>query len=111
MWSRKMLLKRLGTDWSQPWLDLCARGSKVAAATELPTAEAMMADWKDVSAVLESALNGSSEEVLAQPAVNGPPNADGKVSGIVNFLAIHETYHVGQAAYLKTWMGHKGPMG
>ena len=26
----------------------------------------------------------------------GPPSADGKLTGIVNFMALHETYHVGQ---------------
>jgi len=50
-------------------------------------------------------------EVLAAAATNGPPSADGKVSGIVNFLAYHETYHVGQASYLRGWLGHPGVMG
>jgi hypothetical protein len=26
-------------------------------------------------------------------------------------MAIHETYHVGQASYLRGWLGHKGLMG
>jgi hypothetical protein len=26
-------------------------------------------------------------------------------------MAYHETYHVGQAAYLRCWLGHKGLMG
>jgi hypothetical protein len=67
--------------------------------------------WCEVSGELDAALNSVSEEVLAQPAKNGPPSADGKESGIVNFLAIHETYHVGQASYLRAWLGHKGLMG
>jgi hypothetical protein len=41
----------------------------------------------------------------------GPPSSDGKESGIVDFLAIHETYHIGQASYLRGWLGHKGLMG
>jgi len=70
-----------------------------------------MSAWNEVSGVLAGAMENASEEALAQPATGGPPSADGKVSGIVNFLAIHETYHVGQAAYLSCWMGHKGIMG
>jgi hypothetical protein len=35
----------------------------------------------------------------------GPPSFDGKVSGLVAFLAFHETYHVGQVSYLKKWLG------
>jgi len=26
-------------------------------------------------------------------------------------MAIHETYHIGQASYLRGWLGHKGLMG
>ncbi len=30
---------------------------------------------------------------------------------MVNFMAIHETYHLGQASYLRSWLGHKGMTG
>jgi hypothetical protein len=30
---------------------------------------------------------------------------------MVGFLAFHEAYHVGQAAYLRRWLGHDGPVG
>ena len=49
--------------------------------------------------------------MVSQVSVKGPPSADGKISGVINFLAIHETYHVGQVSYLRSWMGHKGVMG
>jgi hypothetical protein len=32
-------------------------------------------------------------------------------SGVVNFLAIHETNLVGQASYLRGWLRHKGLIG
>ncbi len=41
----------------------------------------------------------------------GPPSADGKLSGTVNFMALHETYHVGQVAYVRSFLGHAGVMG
>jgi hypothetical protein len=105
-----MLLARLGTEWSQPWLKEFARGAKCDV-LPCPPPETLMSAWNEVSGVLAGALENASEEALGQPATSGPPSADGKVSGIVNFLAIHETYHVGQAAYLSCWMGHKGIMG
>jgi uncharacterized damage-inducible protein DinB len=70
-----------------------------------------MAAWHESAALLTSAMDSVSEELISQPATNGPPSADGKLSGIVNFLAIHETYHIGQASYLRSWLGHKGIMG
>ena len=111
IWTRKQLLKRLGTEWSQPWLDLFARGAKCEDGAAYPSPAAMIDAWKGASQALAAALDNVTEEALAQPAKNGPPSPDGKESGIVNFLAIHETYHVGQASYLRGWLGHKGLMG
>jgi len=110
-WTRKMLLGWLGTEWSQPWLDLFARGVKCEDGAAYPSPDALMDAWREVSGVLATTLDSVSEDVLSQPVTKGPPSADGKVSGVVNFLAIHETYHVGQASYLRGWMGHKGLMG
>ena len=73
--------------------------------------ETLMEGWREVSGVLATALDGASEDMVSQVSTQGPPSADGKISGVINFLAIHETYHVGQASYLRGWMGHKGLMG
>jgi hypothetical protein len=110
IWARKAVLDRLGTEWSLPWLGLFARGVKCDDAA-LPSSDAFIEAWKEVSGVLAGALDSASEEILAKASTQGPPSADGKISGVVNFLAIHETYHIGQASYLRAWMGHKGLMG
>ena len=111
IWARKAVLGRLGTEWSQPWLSSFARGVKCNDVATFPSPDTLMEGWREVSGVLATALDGASEEVLSQPSAQGPPSADGKISGVVDFLAIHETYHVGQASYLRSWMGHKGLMG
>lgn len=111
IWARKMLLRRLGTDWSQPWFDGFARGARLDDGGSGPSTEELLSVWKESSAVLNTTFENVAEDLLSQPATQGPPSADGKVSGIVNFLAIHETYHVGQASYLRSWLGHKGIMG
>jgi len=111
VWTRKMLLGRVGTEWSQPWLGMFARGAKCEEDAAYPSSEALLDAWREVSRELAGALDTVTEEALAQPATSGPPSADGKVSGIVSFLAIHETYHIGQASYLRGWLGHKGLMG
>jgi uncharacterized damage-inducible protein DinB len=111
MWTRQRLLSRLGSDWNQPNLDLYARGAKLADASAFPAPESMLSAWRESSAELDSVLNSLSEELLATPAPPGPPSDDGKISGIVNFLAVHETYHVGQASYLRSWLGKSALMG
>jgi uncharacterized damage-inducible protein DinB len=112
VWTRKMLLKRLGTEWSQPWLDLFKRGVKIDETAAFPSPETLLEGWKEVGNALAQAFENVSDEFLAQPASQpGPPSSDGKESGIVSFLAWHETYHIGQASYLRCWLGHKGLMG
>ena len=110
-WARSALLKRLGQDWSKPWFSHFGRGAKPAEGVAFPTpAEAKLA-WDESTAVLNAAMESVSEEALAVPSTQGPPSPDGKVSGVVNFLAYHETYHIGQISYLRSWLGHKGVMG
>jgi len=111
VWTRKALLGRLGTEWSQPWLGMFARGSKCEEGAAYPSPDTLIDAWREVSGVLAGTLDTVSEEALAQPVTSGPPSSDGKLSGIVIFLAIHETYHIGQASYLRGWLGHKGLMG
>ena len=111
MWARRDVLVRLGTEWSPPWLGLFAKGSKCGDGPPYPSFNALLDAWREVSGLLAGALESVSEEVLSQPSPKGPPTADGKISGAVNYLAIHETYHVGQASYLRGWLGHNRLMG
>ena len=110
-WTRGMLLKRLGDDWSKPWFAHFARGAKLDESAAYPTPEEAKLALDESSERLNAAMESVSEEALAAPSTQGPPSADGKVSGVVNFLALHETYHIGQISYLRSWLGHPGVMG
>jgi hypothetical protein len=111
MWARRDVIVRLGADWSKPWLDSFAKGSKCDNNPDYPSPEVLKNAWREVSGILAGALEGVSEEVLSQPSPKGPPTADGKISGAVNCLAIHETYHLGQVSCMRGWLGHKGLIG
>jgi len=112
IWARSMTLKFLqAPQWTQPWLDLCARGAKLDGATQYPTPEEVLSAFGDVTKSLTAGLESATPEMLDAPAPPNSPPGDGKVSGIINFLAYHETYHVGQVAYLRSWLGHEGPQG
>jgi hypothetical protein len=45
-------------------------------------------------------------DVLAKAAPNAGFSFDGKIGGLIAFLAFHETYHVGQLSYLRKWLGY-----
>lgn len=106
VWSRSRALAFLGTEWSRPWLPLFARGSKLVEPSEYPSPEEIQLAWQEVKASLSKAMEDVSEEALSAPGPEKVPSFDGKLSGLVSFFAFHETYHVGQACYLRRWLGH-----
>ena len=111
-WARKGVLARVGTEWSTPWLGMFARGVKLDDSTAYPSPHALMDSWKEAGSLLCDALENASEEMLSQEAAPpSPPTTDGKISGIIRFLAWHETYHVGQISLVACMLGHKGLMG
>jgi hypothetical protein len=110
--SRSMVLARLGDTWSKPWMHLYARGAKCVESPEAPTPTEMMEAWEESCSRLNAALETASEDLLDMPAPKpGPPSADGLLCGTVNFMALHETYHVGQASFVRSWLGKPGVMG
>jgi len=115
VWARTMALKALGAPWAaaeaNPWLALFKRGSSPEAIAQYPAHEVVVGAWQDVDAALDVALEGTSEATLAASAGEKSPSFDGTIGGLINFLAHHEAYHAGQAAYLRRWLGHDGVAG
>ena len=111
VWARSMALKFLGSMWTKPWLPLFARGAKIETADRYPPLDEVLAAWKDVSTTLAKAMEEAPSEAMEAAAPEKSPSFDGKIGGMVSFLAYHETYHVGQLAYLRKWLGHAGAVG
>jgi hypothetical protein len=110
-WARGNALRFLGSTWSRPWLPLFARGAKLVESAEYPTPEEIVLAWKDAAEHLKTALEEVSEETLAAASPEGIPSADGKISGLMDFFAYHDTYHIGQVAYLRCLLGHSAIAG
>jgi uncharacterized damage-inducible protein DinB len=111
-WARERTLHFIGVDRSTPSLNEFARGKGSADTSKYPSPEELMAAWNELSAVFKTALESASVEMLsAPPPAQAPPSVDGTVGGIVGFMAYHETYHFGQAAYIGRWLGHAPIMG
>jgi hypothetical protein len=101
---RARVLKLLGQEWSAPWEQLFVRGAKLAEDGLYPGIEELNQQWDQVSVNLATSLASASAEALAEPVAKGP-TLDGKISGQISFLALHESYHVGQMAFLRKWLG------
>ena len=108
---RSRVLHFMGAEWTQPQLDIFGRGKKLLEDSAYPSPESLLSTWSEAGHAMAAAFERVSDDFLSQPAAQGPPSLDGKISGIVNFMAIHETYHLGQASYVRSWLGHKGLMG
>ncbi|HEY1806310.1 MAG TPA: DinB family protein [Terracidiphilus sp.] len=109
--SRSRLLHFIGVEWTLPELENFGRGKKLMDDSAYPSPDLLLGAWSEAGHALRDAFENVSEGLLLQPAKEGPPSLDGKISGIVTFMAVHETYHLGQASYLRGWLGHKGLMG
>jgi len=107
---RAKVVRLLGQEWSAPWEGLFARGTKSAVPGQYPEVSEIVRSWDELSGKLASSLAGAPEEMLAQPVSNGI-TLDGKISGKIAFLSLHESYHVGQMAYLRKWLGHGQTVG
>jgi uncharacterized damage-inducible protein DinB len=103
--SRAAVLEYLGADWEASWASLFKRGEKLTADDKYPSIADIRTAWEVVSKKLSASLSEPPSERLSRPAPNRPHSLDGKVSGLVVFVAFHETYHVGQVSYLKKWLG------
>ncbi|MFZ1083650.1 MAG: DinB family protein [Terracidiphilus sp.] len=111
IWARHALINRVGGTWSCPGLDPFARSAKLGKSASYPSPEQLMSLWSESAAAVDATLTALTPEALAAPAPPGPPSPDGKVSGFISVLAWHETYHLGQIAYLRTWLGQSGVFG
>jgi len=104
--SRGSAVKTLGGEWSAPWEKLFARGAQRAAAQEYPEPAEIQQAWQEVSEKLVAALPKASKEMLETPVAKGQPSLDGTVGGIIAFLCLHETYHMGQMGYVRKCLGY-----
>ena len=107
VWARHRVLFFLGKEWSRPWLPVFVRGSNAADTGLYPSPQELTYAWHDVKVVLTATLKEISADALSVPGPEKLPSFDGMLSGAVSFMAWHETYHVGQAGYLRRLLGHE----
>ena len=111
VWARSRALKLLGTSWTAPWLQQFERGAKPTEAVKYPQADEILLAWEELSTIFPLALEAAHSEAMAAPAPEPSPSFDGTVGGMVSFLAMHETYHVGQVVYVRRLLGHERVVG
>jgi uncharacterized damage-inducible protein DinB len=107
--ARQYLGKVMGVAVDLPILAALKDVNDATEIPEFPSIAEVKAAWNLVSDALRKAFETVSDEKLAEDT-NAPfPTGNTSVLGSVNFLMAHESYHLGQLAFLRRCFG-LGPM-
>jgi uncharacterized damage-inducible protein DinB len=103
--ARAYLTKALGGDGMHPFTEMLSAVNSIEEVDELPTLDQIRTAWADVTARLLERVAVVSPSELEGEAPAAFPIADPTLLGMVAFLVQHDSYHVGQMAFLRKALG------
>jgi uncharacterized damage-inducible protein DinB len=103
--SRHFLAARLGRPLSNPLSRYLADAQSIEDIGEWPSLEEIRRAWLAVSAHLREVLPALGAVELAREKTHKFPVPDSTPLGMIAFLTQHDSYHVGQAAFLRRQLG------
>src|SRR5918998_3239358 len=107
--TRHFLVARLGHPLSNPLARYLADVRSIEEIRELPSLEEVRTAWQAISVHLQNILTDLSPSELAQANAHRFPLEDSSRLGMIAFLAQHDSYHLGQIAFIRRQLG-KPPM-
>jgi uncharacterized protein YndB with AHSA1/START domain/uncharacterized damage-inducible protein DinB len=107
---RGQLLNALG-DAHDPGLSAFARGAAVQDPSAYPSHERIQEASRQVNVRLFARLAELTDEELARPAQGRVPAMVRTVGDLVAFIALHDSYHVGQLGYVRKALGYTAVVG
>ncbi len=103
VWARFNVLAFLGKPEQNPFDELFQGFKPYSEETTYPSLETIKAAWHKASALLKGAIQSVSETHLAAESPIKSPIGDPTMGGTIAFLAQHESYDIGQIAFLKKY--------
>jgi hypothetical protein len=103
--TRCYLGKVVGLECEIPWGARFARSAALDLSAPLPTLDEVRSSWNEISAALAARFEQLGEPELAAPA-GAFPSLDQTTRGALAMAALHDSYHVGQLAYVRKSLGH-----
>jgi hypothetical protein len=107
VWARYNMLVFLGKPARNPFEGLFENFKAYDAADPYPTLATVKTEWEKASTLLQAALEAVTEEQLASESPIKSPIGDFTNGGTLAFLAQHESYDIGQMAFLKKYFTQK----
>ena len=108
--TRAMVLQLLGQPAETGWGTLFDRGAKLGDRSQYPSATEVTRVMREISPRLRAALAAVTEAELIRPASLPIPGINTFLDELA-FFALHESYHVGQLAYIRKSLGYPGLAG
>ncbi|MBI5837259.1 MAG: DinB family protein [Candidatus Eisenbacteria bacterium] len=103
--TRVYLAKLVGVERPLPWNGTFARSAALDMSLQLPALAEVCAAWDDISAALAARFEQLTDAELKGPAGEFP-SLDQTVRGALAMAALHDSYHVGQMAFVRKFLGH-----
>ncbi|MEP7109312.1 MAG: DinB family protein [Ferruginibacter sp.] len=103
VWARYNMLVFLGKPAKNPFEGKFENFKAYDAADNYPSLETVKAEWKNAGSLLKDALQAVTEEHLESESFLKSPIGDFTNGGTIAFLAQHESYDIGQLAFLKKY--------
>jgi uncharacterized damage-inducible protein DinB len=103
--TRHFLATRLKRPLPNPLTPLLADARSIDDIRGWPPIDELRAAWRAISDHLATALPSLTAEELSVPNVHRFPMPDSTRLSLIVFLAQHDSYHVGQAAFLRRQIG------
>ena len=101
--TRYLALMVLGRPAQDPYQDLFENFKGYDPALKYPQVDNIKAEWDKVTSLLKQAMDGATGEQLNAEAPFKNPTGDFTNAGTLAFLAQHESYDIGQMAFLKKY--------
>jgi hypothetical protein len=105
-----MVLRMLGQSVDTGWRTLFDRGAKIGDRSQYPSATEVVRVMREVSPRLHAAVAAVTEGEFNRPASLPIPGINTFMDELA-FFALHESYHVGQLAYIRKSLGYPGLAG
>lgn len=103
--ARYYLVGILGAPLENPLESALADARSIDDLVAMPTRQETMAAWDAVSAHLAAVLAEVPASALSEPTGQSFPIGGGTLFEALAFLTHHDTYHIGQMAFLRRQLG------
>ena len=103
--TRAWMGRYLGLATPAPFGGVLEHATSLDQIKELPKLVDIRPAWEALSETVSARLDQVTEEQLAAPGSQKFPGVAPTVLGGIAFLLQHESYHIGQLAYLRKYLG------